>query len=610
MFGSTSQLPAPESGLKSGRVKFFDGEKGFGFITQDDGGPELRVYKNTVKGGGLLEGDSVQYKERGRHAVNVHGGTGGDFWGLDVEHQVRRLHKCSQPLHEALDESAPERVVSALIDRYPGAVRQKDHCARLPLHHALQDRAKPGTVMEILKRYPDAASMKDCSDMLPLHHALCESASQEVVMALLEHFAEGASVVDPEGMLPLHMALENAASEKVVLAVLEQYSDAATERDVEDRLPLHMAFLFDASEAVVLQMLAKYPAAARKKMKIKKRKVLPINLALAKGASGMIVFALLQQGFVRELPEPAVCNIAACLVGPRTFWDVSALEDSEHTMPVDDSSHLHSQSDVVQEIVHHEPAAQRDEELLQQQANHAWADAVENRIHAPPQVMAARFAGEDAVTDESPDAATDEAPPEDVSILRYKHGDSRRFREELLHGSELRACREAMSVQGLSCVHSSGALIFVQPRQYTDVVGALSSLSNGPYSYHIIVAESIEYLIEIVLGAFSYRARPRNREAQQLVRISAPDAGNSSASDSDESSAAADAEAATVHTSGGESDGPVQVLVTQRTFLCIAPIRREANSVAQSTTEAYTEHASISHYGHFRGHNPRRLVQS
>eukprot|EP00448_Togula_jolla_P000077 CAMPEP_0170607602 /NCGR_PEP_ID=MMETSP0224-20130122/21141_1 /TAXON_ID=285029 /ORGANISM="Togula jolla, Strain CCCM 725" /LENGTH=144 /DNA_ID=CAMNT_0010932777 /DNA_START=57 /DNA_END=491 /DNA_ORIENTATION=+ len=72
---------------KSGTVKFFNDEKGFGFISQDDGGMDVFVHRNDVSGGGLLDGDNVFYDEmmdnrNGKlKATNVSGGTGGDSWG-------------------------------------------------------------------------------------------------------------------------------------------------------------------------------------------------------------------------------------------------------------------------------------------------------------------------------------------------------------------------------------------------------------------------------------------------------------------------------------------------------------------------------------------------
>jgi len=51
--------------MSTGTVKWFNPDKGFGFITPDDGGKDLFVHHSEIQGGGfktLNEGQKVEYE--------------------------------------------------------------------------------------------------------------------------------------------------------------------------------------------------------------------------------------------------------------------------------------------------------------------------------------------------------------------------------------------------------------------------------------------------------------------------------------------------------------------------------------------------------------------
>ncbi|MHB8767245.1 MAG: cold-shock protein [Deferrisomatales bacterium] len=66
--------------MAKGTVKWFNDQKGFGFITQDTGGPDVFVHFSAIGGDGfktLREGQAVEFEvvqgPKGAQAANVRG---------------------------------------------------------------------------------------------------------------------------------------------------------------------------------------------------------------------------------------------------------------------------------------------------------------------------------------------------------------------------------------------------------------------------------------------------------------------------------------------------------------------------------------------------------
>lgn len=48
--------------MATGKVKFFNDDKGFGFITPDQGGSDVFVHVSEVQSGTLKDGEAVEYE--------------------------------------------------------------------------------------------------------------------------------------------------------------------------------------------------------------------------------------------------------------------------------------------------------------------------------------------------------------------------------------------------------------------------------------------------------------------------------------------------------------------------------------------------------------------
>lgn len=60
--GRSQHSKPSEKFVANGTVKFFDQDKGFGFLTPDNGGPDVFVHISAVQGGSLRDGQKVSYE--------------------------------------------------------------------------------------------------------------------------------------------------------------------------------------------------------------------------------------------------------------------------------------------------------------------------------------------------------------------------------------------------------------------------------------------------------------------------------------------------------------------------------------------------------------------
>lgn len=237
----------------------------------------------------------------------------------------------------------------------------------------------------------------------------------------------------------------------------------------------------------------------------------------------------------------------------------------------------------IQEVDHGgEKAAQRDAELLQEQADHDWAESVHNFIQQ-----------------DSQEGADEE---EDIFVHTFSRT-PQEFTRALLEGKDLRGAREALSNHGYACVLQSGAKVFVLPEQYSLVMQALEQSDTILQPSCVIVTESLIPELEASLASIASRKNVRVKTTQTLqMPINLGGQGTLAAEGLD-----ASGEVPTYTTSDGltsehiahipESSNEIWLdLEVQRTFLCTVKSKREPSSVNQSTTEVHG------------GVNPRRLV--
>ena len=232
------------------------------------------------------------------------------------------------------------------------------------------------------------------------------------------------------------------------------------------------------------------------------------------------------------------------LVVSFAFEDVEVKEEDSVPPQKSAGNVVQSQSadeEVTQHVQHHEPAAQRDPELTAMQDAQDWADQVAAQIQA------------------NGPGAQENAKATEAVYLRQYNRHSERFRQALITAKPLESCRSALDAKGHQWLHESGAKVFVHPWQFELVMASVKQKGWTLRPYHVIVAESLEYYLDVSLSDLPCRDGAGVKKRQALVE-------------------------------------PEYALVEERTFLCCIRRLPAPKRFTQSTTEA-----------HGGGLNPRRV---
>jgi len=134
---------------------------------QDDAGESLCDYDTSATVLYELLESSCWEKARSRcrsHPAEVR------TWIVRKDKSLRVRWKLL-PLHAAIIFQSPNFVVSALLEKYPGAASRKDDQGMLPLHLAFRHKHEDEDLLELLLvQYPKAVMIKDRRDRVPLEH--------------------------------------------------------------------------------------------------------------------------------------------------------------------------------------------------------------------------------------------------------------------------------------------------------------------------------------------------------------------------------------------------------------------------------------------------------
>jgi len=185
----------------------------------------------------------------------------------------------------------------------------------------------------------------------------------------------------------------------------------------------------------------------------------------------------------------------------------SGLESADSLRQLD--AMLAEMSDVGDDASHREP-----------QGLPAGSLEADPRSVPSPQVTEQNAARANAVFESSVAAQL----PIKIVVLKFSRSPEA-FRQALMEGPQLEACRQALKDAGFEVKLSSGAKAFVRPEHYSAMCEAIHSTGKPLFTSHVLVAEEFECLLYEVFSnlpsAQGVRCRDREDLAGSWDRMSA-----------------------------------------------------------------------------------------
>ncbi len=126
-------------------------------------------------------------------------------------------------LHIALQSGLQDKVIFYLVNKYSGALMQKDCMGRLPVHFAISNHHSVALISDFLSRFPRTVLATDDLGWGPLHTAIVQCSPISIIELILSQSLEVITVTTLLGRTPMQLAMHstNKNREAVITRLLE-----------------------------------------------------------------------------------------------------------------------------------------------------------------------------------------------------------------------------------------------------------------------------------------------------------------------------------------------------------------------------------------------------